>query len=158
MVSGLFNWGGWDLLGSMDAGCAFRWCSSGAARTMFKYYNLPFRVVNGRHPTSDTGLIFRRFFGLFRFPSVGCGGSPQQCCLVMNHHVNLTSQHLRITKRSQCWRSTTAARKKNMQVMALGLRQPILRELSQDPLHVFFTPTQNGTSKVMNMMNMATCG
>lgn len=22
-------------------------------RTMFKYYNLPFRVVNGRHPTSD---------------------------------------------------------------------------------------------------------
>ena len=22
---------------------------------MFKYYNLPFRVVNGRHPTSDTG-------------------------------------------------------------------------------------------------------
>ena len=44
----------------MDVGCWWRWCepkarSSCGARTMFKYYNLPFRVVNGRHPTSDTG-------------------------------------------------------------------------------------------------------
>lgn len=96
------------------------------ARTMFKYYNLPFRVVNGRHPTSDTGHRKAKSEEVSQVLDVGVphsGGTP--CCLV-NHGESKSDQSAEDYKKIPVLeinnRSSLGQKIQKGQVLALGAR------------------------------------